>query len=271
VIASLPAKVYGKDINTKRCGRCGIFKDVDDFNVNRRTLDGKEYLCKSCRSKYVKEQTRRKREDRLRIHNAILAKTYVVTIDDVFGWEGVKKPCSSCKVVKYLKDFKAGKNRCKECIKSRAPAYDPVSESQRYQRRKDKLKSYRNGHKKELSEYQTRRRRSNIQHRLSAILRTSMSNALNGRYKSSKTLVLLGCTMDQFKIHLQNKFTRGMSWENYGPYWHIDHIMPCSKFDLTKESEQRACFHFTNLQPLKVRDNLSKHAKILNPQMSLLL
>jgi hypothetical protein len=55
-----------------------------------------------------------------------------------------------------------------------------------------------------------------------------------------------------------------MSWENYGLYgWHIDHILPCSSFDLLKPEEQRKCFHWSNMQPLWARDNLRKSAKII--------
>jgi hypothetical protein len=48
-----------------------------------------------------------------------------------------------------------------------------------------------------------------------------------------------------------------MSWSNYGK-WHVDHIKSCASFDLSKEDEQRKCFHYTNLQPLWAEENLSK-------------
>ena len=56
-----------------------------------------------------------------------------------------------------------------------------------------------------------------------------------------------------------------MTWENHGRYgWHIDHIMPCSSFDLTDPEQQKKCFHYTNLQPLWAHENMSKGAKIPN-------
>lgn len=53
----------------------------------------------------------------------------------------------------------------------------------------------------------------------------------------------------------------GMSWENYGE-WHIDHIVPCSSFDLTDPKQQEDCFNFKNLQPLWGWENSKKGSKI---------
>jgi hypothetical protein len=59
---------------------------------------------------------------------------------------------------------------------------------------------------------------------------------------------------------MENKFTEGMSWDNQGK-WHIDHIIPLSSAN--SEEEIYKLFHYTNLQPLWAKDNLSKHNKIL--------
>lgn len=93
-------------------------------------------------------------------------------------------------------------------------------------------------------------------------LRSRIGFALKRNIKKSDTTRnLLGCSIDYFKEYFQNKFNNGMTWELFmkGEI-HIDHIIPCSKFDLTKEEEQRKCFHYTNLQPLWKLDNLRKGA-----------
>jgi hypothetical protein len=79
---------------------------------------------------------------------------------------------------------------------------------------------------------------------------------------------LLGCTIDFFKNHLESKFVEGMSWQNYGKGWHIDHIIPCVSFDLSKPEEQRKCFHFSNLQPLWAVDNIRKGTKIVQQKVA---
>ena len=75
---------------------------------------------------------------------------------------------------------------------------------------------------------------------------------------------LVGCTPKEFVNHMESKFQAGMSWKNRGLRgWHIDHKIPCKYFQLTKEEEIRKCFHYTNLQPLWAKDNLSKGCKLI--------
>jgi hypothetical protein len=79
--------------------------------------------------------------------------------------------------------------------------------------------------------------------------------------KSSRTIELLCCSARWLVAWLEVQFRPGMTWENHGSGWHVDHIRPCSTFDLTDPQQQKLCFHYTNLQPLFPPENLSKHAK----------
>jgi len=55
-----------------------------------------------------------------------------------------------------------------------------------------------------------------------------------------------------------------MTWENYGKNgWHVDHIIPISFFNMEDATEQRMCFHYTNLQPLWWKENLEKSNKLI--------
>jgi len=102
-------------------------------------------------------------------------------------------------------------------------------------------------------------------------LRSRVNRVLTGKLKSAPTLTLLGCSLEQFRRHLESQFTRGMNWENYGRVWHIDHKEPCASFDLSNPSEQRRSFHYSNLQPLFAKLNRIKHAKIIPTQRELLI
>jgi hypothetical protein len=94
---------------------------------------------------------------------------------------------------------------------------------------------------------------------VTARLRARMHTALNAvlARKGSASLQLLGCSWQQVAAHLDAQFASDMTWESYGE-WHIDHIRPCSSFDLTDPSQQRACFNWRNLQPLWGAENLTK-------------
>lgn len=80
---------------------------------------------------------------------------------------------------------------------------------------------------------------------------------------------LIGCTPQELKDHLQRQFDKGMSWDNYGTYWVVDHIQPLRLFDLLKEDQIRAACHFTNLQPLTEVENQLKAGQVTVPQMTM--
>ncbi len=111
-----------------------------------------------------------------------------------------------------------------------------------------------------MNNYCKNKRLIDLNFRISGNLRSRIRIALKGICKSISTSKLLGCHIDFFRLYLQSKFQPGMSFSNYGK-WHIDHIIPCARFDLEKESEQKICFNYKNLQPLWAEENLRKNDK----------
>jgi hypothetical protein len=92
-------------------------------------------------------------------------------------------------------------------------------------------------------------------------IRTRIGTALKryGGKKTTGTTELIGCTVDEYRAHIESLWLPGMSWQNYGlKGWHIDHKKPCASFDFSNPEEIKKCFHFSNTQPLWHFDNLSK-------------
>jgi len=103
------------------------------------------------------------------------------------------------------------------------------------------------------------RRKNDIAFRLKDSLGSRLRVAIKGITKADTTMNLVGCSRGYLLNYLESQFDDEMSWNNYGRNgWHIDHIIPCSHFDLSKEEEQRKCFHYSNLRPLWANDNLSR-------------
>ena len=126
----------------------------------------------------------------------------------------------------------------------------------------NKWKSENKEHNKEYYRlYKSKREKEDPMFRVINKLRTRIWYAIKRNNKSKTTLDLLGCAPDQLKVHLESKFTEDMNWDNYGK-WHIDHIVPLSSFDLSDEKELSKSCHYSNLQPLWAKDNLSKGNKI---------
>jgi hypothetical protein len=141
------------------------------------------------------------------------------------------------------------RNRCKL---SRLKYRDKYLQSKREAYKKNK-------HKYAL--YMRRKRRIDLCFRLKGNLRHRVYMAIKYNKKSTNTITLIGCPIEQLKTHLEKQFTPGMNWKNYGK-WHVDHIKPCSLFDLSVPEEQCKCFHYTNLQPLWAKENRVKSNKV---------
>jgi len=103
---------------------------------------------------------------------------------------------------------------------------------------------------------------TNDEARMIQNLRSRLRGFMRGNSKSNSTMEILGCSREHLKTHLEVQFTDGMTWGNYGKKWHIDHRIPVSAFDVNNPAEVRTCFHFSNLQPMWAKENMSKGGKI---------
>ena len=180
--------------------------------------------------------------------------------------------------------YKKGNQKQKEKYKS-----DPVFRKKLLEKKKNyrdnnpefKMKIYLRDNEKKREKYKTDKKfrkdtiertskriierfNTDLNFRLRMLLRGRIRSVMKTKNakKNSKVYDLLGCSLESFKKHMENQFSSGMSWSNIGK-WHIDHIYPLSKFDLTKFEEQKKAFHYTNIQPLWAKDNLQKSSKIL--------
>jgi len=69
---------------------------------------------------------------------------------------------------------------------------------------------------------------------------------------------VLGYTGLELVSHLEKQFDEKMNWENYGTYWHIDHIVPISYFTSQGVYDPKVINCLTNLQPLEAKENIRK-------------
>lgn len=108
------------------------------------------------------------------------------------------------------------------------------------------------------------KRRENPSHRLYSSISSQLRAELNGQKGRRKWESLVGYSRDDLIAHLERQFVRGMSWDNYGAAWHVDHITPQVLFELAAVdiATVRACWALGNLRPLWSGDNISKGARI---------
>ena len=192
----------------------------------------------------------------------------------------MKKVCSKCGEEKGLDCFHKNKKTkdgltywCKSCKSKNGINY--------YKQNKEKIKTivreYEKNNRKKINEAQKKwkeknkekvklyQKKSNNKRKTDNMykLRCNISTLIRqGMYKKkylkkTKTQNIIGCSFEEFKRHLQSQFQEGMTWDNYGRNgWHIDHIYPVSK---ARDKEHLLELnHYTNLQPLWEKDNLSK-------------
>lgn len=193
------------------------------------------------------------------------------------------KVCSKCQQEKpanleyFTKRGEKLGSHCRECKKQykRNPEYRKKhyeNNKQKYldkarewaennkERRREICNDWYHRNKDKANDYIKQKRKSDPLFRLKHSLRANLNNALRGRSKGQRTLDYLCMSIDEFKTYIENQFTEGMNWENYGE-WHLDHIQPICSFDHSDEEQIKKCWHYSNFQPLWAEENIKKSGK----------
>lgn len=196
------------------------------------------------------------------------------------------KPCCTCKTWKSLTTYNKSptkwdglRNECKDCLASyRKKNKDKMTEyNKNYwvetkEDQTERHKKWKSENREHVNEYnrmykkawEANKRATDPSWKLLKNLRCRLWSALKSQsateYKAAQTRELVGCDLDVLRAHLESKFTPEMTWENYGSYWHCDHVIPCASWDMTKLLDQALCFNYKNLQPLEGSENVSKGA-----------
>jgi hypothetical protein len=131
------------------------------------------------------------------------------------------------------------------------------------ERQKENHKNWHLNHPGYDNKYSKNRRATDPIFKLKCILRNRIKSVLKGVYKSVNTEKLLMCSWEEARNHIKSKFKPGMSWDNHGLVWEIDHIIPCSFFNLEDPVELYMCCRWQNLQPLTIEENRKKFDNIL--------
>ena len=183
------------------------------------------------------------------------------------------KTCPQCKQTKPFSDYgKHKKNKdglctyCKDCHNKKGKEY--------YAKNRNKIKEHRGRPeiKERYNEYKRNRRKNNPQERLSIKMSQETNYTLLGVY-TDMTIVSeqyaierVGLTSPQYRAYIESLWEEGMSWDNYGrgeSKWCIDHIIPKKSFDLTDPAQYKKCSHYTNTQPMWLKDNMTKGGRLL--------
>jgi len=122
---------------------------------------------------------------------------------------------------------------------------------------KERSRKWRQDNKARYNKYQRDRFATNANAKLAHEIRCRVATYV----KRHETCDDVGCDIRQLREYLQDLFTEGMTWQNYGE-WHVDHIKPLASFDLTDEEQFKAACHYTNLQPMWAEANFSKGRKL---------
>jgi hypothetical protein len=224
------------------CRVCHIEKEIE-FMVKHKT----DKICKECNKIYRKTNYKYKTRPWNNIEN--------------------KKICRKCDKeldLEFFHKHKGGKygvdTICKTCILTIVNNPQGIERAKKWNKDNKEIVNKRAVLRDKILS------KEDPQYRIKKHLRVRMWEVIIKKAKSTrdgKIEDIIGCSIENYRNHIEKQFKPDMTWENHGILWEIDHIKPLDSFDLTKPINQKQAFSYLNTQPLYKSENRSKKNKII--------
>ena len=260
----------------KECTHCEKIKPLTAFNRDKSNKDGRQYRCRECVNRIMRKK---------RAGIKVIKKVNCVICETRFIRKGSHRTCSKeCSEINTKQKLVEGHAK-----RMQDPEYREAWRLKSIMNRKLKQTPYLckecnnlfinkfGGNRFSfcskwcLAEYKAKEHQltpNRIRNRLCRGIRRCATKGIISKW----TWEILDFTFEEFKEKFQSQFYPNpetgeeMNWSNMGE-WHIDHIMPKSKFTPEglsdpSSAEFKTCWCLGNLRPLWAKDNLRKGNKI---------
>lgn len=241
----------------KTCKKCLVEKNIDLFNKDKYNKDGLSIYCRDCEIER-KKQYRIKNKDivneKAKLYRKNNPEKYKESVEKYLK----KNPHMSSKerMKKYMENDEIKKKYREKQKENYQKNLDKYREN-----RKEYYKKNKERERKKNDEWRKNKLKTDGFFRMKRRLRERIRDYMKGLIISQKTKDIIGIDYESFKTYISDKFTDGMTWENYG-LWHLDHIIPLC--EAKNEEELYKLNHYTNLQPLWAEENIKKNRKYGN-------
>jgi hypothetical protein len=238
----------------KTCTKCLEKLPLSQFSKKSKSPDGLQPNCKLCVKKYLQNYYIKNKHKRStptaeeRGKNKLRCRKYYY-----------QNRTHLKKVAKNWREANQQKMR------EYSQKYRQINSSQL----KERQKLYYDKNKKRiLLSVKQRTKERNLtdpKFRIGSAMGKALSKALAGKKAGQKWETLVGYTVTDLMAHLEPQFTPEMTWDNYGSYWHLDHLVPqyYFEYDSYEHPHFKACWSLDNLQPLEAEKNLRKNRHVI--------
>ena len=243
----------------KICKKCGEEKSLEEFSKDNKSVDLHFSICKECNKKYKldnKEKLKQQsKEYSIKNKEKIKIKSKKYREENKEKVKEHKKKYYNENIEKVKVKNKKYREENKEKLRINNKEYrDKNKEKYKEKREKNKeknsknFKEYYNEHKEYFKEHRKRYHESekgkaqklkwcneyNAKNKHVVLWRTLLRRMIVQlkTEKTESTETMLGYSATDLKLHIENNWLSGMTWENYGE-WHVDHIRSVATFDST--------------------------------------